>query len=113
MFETVHNLSKDIGQRNAELSSRPEPEEIHPKVAQKAFSPSPDVEHNVEILTINSETRDQDDITFNESEDLYNDEDTCDEVATKDKDNEENHREEETIGRNKKKNLLIQQSASP
>ena len=100
LLETVHNQGNDIKQEPL-----PEHEEIQPKDTQKAFRPSPEVEHNVkhkvEICTISSEIGDPDDMTSNESEDLSNVNDT----KRNDIDNEENHRQVETVGRNEKEEI--------
>ena len=114
LLETINNLSSDIRQRSEELP-KPQPlletEGIHGKDTQEEHRPIPaEVEYNkdkfAEISTISSETSDPDDINFNGSLDFnvleYN------ENTVK----EENHSQDETVGKNSMKEMDINSTPS-
>ena len=91
LLETVHNLSNDIRQRNAELPCADPLLE-----AEEERSPRPEViydkEKNVEVSSINSENDDPDEITLNKFADVDNVDHVQDNV------NQENQSDKETIG---------------
>lgn len=110
LLQTVHNLSNDIRQRNAEFPNPqplPEPEEIHTNDTEDLLRPRPDIDKN-EGHIHSSETDDEVDPTFNKFGDLVNVECVArDEEMINEKLMYGNGKQEEAEQMNKKKEISV------